>query len=378
MEDHGPSQAIRYVKTLCSCSAYSPDSGPIIRVNPNEIHVSDPDFYGGIYHSNKWITDRDQWFKLDFIGEAIAFTTDHDLHAHRRNAVSPYFSMQSIRALEPRITAVVQQMMDRLHNAYNSGSVVNLYHLFAGYALDIITEYAFGKEGSMNFMSNPDFGKYWSDLTVAQIPNNPFARQFKMAPKILLTLPEWIVVWLNPAFAQYIEWSNGLLKQVRRVLNEDKVPDPEDEGKTVFHELKNSNLPPREKSESRLKDEAGMMVGAGGETTAQTLARTFYHLLENPKVLKKLRGELKQALPDGQEMPSLATLQHLPYLNAVVEEGVRISFPVPARSPRVFRDHALQYGRWTIQPGVSIPSSDHLHIDTDLILRPPSQCHPGW
>ena len=135
-------------------------------------------------------------------------------------------------------------------------------------------------------------------------------------------------------------------------MNDDELPVLGDQGTTVFHELKNSNLPPQEKSELRLKDEANMVVGAGGETTAQTLARTFYHLLDSPLVLKKLREELNQALPDPKAMPTLTTLQSLPYLNAVVEEGVRISFPVPARSPRVFQDHTLHYGEWTIESGV--------------------------
>jgi cytochrome P450 len=93
------------------------------------------------------------------------------------------------------------------------------------------------------------------------------------------------------------------------------------------------------------------------ETTAQTLTKTFYHIIENPDVLSRLRVELEQAMPDTMQMPSLATLQNLPYLNAVVDEGVRISFPVPARSPRIFEDRVLQYEKWTIKPGVRPPQA---------------------
>jgi cytochrome P450 len=107
------------------------------------------------------------------------------------------------------------------------------------------------------------------------------------------------------------------------------------------------------------------------ETTAQTLTKTFYHIIENPKVLSRLHVELKQAIPNAMQMPSLATLQNLPYLNAVVDEGIRISFPVPARSPRIFEDRVLHYEGWTIKPGVSLPQgciSSHLINLTDFSL----------
>ena len=112
--------------------------------------------------------------------------------------------------MEPRITVVVQQMIDRLHEAHKSGSVINLYHVFAGYALDIVTEYAFGKDGSMNFMSNPDFGKYWSDLTLSQVHLNNFARQFKLIMRLMLAIPEPVMVKINPLFARYMHWNDLL------------------------------------------------------------------------------------------------------------------------------------------------------------------------
>lgn len=113
-----------------------------MRVGPNEVHISDPAFYQEIYHNKAYKTDRDTWYNLEFLGQAVSFTRDHDLHAQRRHALGSYFSMQSIRELEPRIVGVIEIMLDRLEQERKAGSVINLYDLFAAVANDIVSEYA--------------------------------------------------------------------------------------------------------------------------------------------------------------------------------------------------------------------------------------------
>jgi cytochrome P450 len=323
-------------------------------VNPNEIHFSDPDFYEEIYHGKKYKTDRDAWYNLDHIGDGLAFTLDHDIHQQRRSAIAPYFSMQSVRALEPRITEVVSQMMDRLRLTCESGSSINCYHLFSAFALDIVTNYALGKELSTNLMTTPDMGKAWAEVTMGAVPMNAFGRHFKTVFALIRSIPQSVLLRLKPGLVTVLSFEKETEAKIRKILDEEKTGVVVKDGPTtVFRELLNSDLSPRDKSLKRLADEASMVTGAGGETTAQALQRTLYHLLQHPDVVTKLRHELDAALKPGA-MPSLAELQNLPYLNAVVEEGVRISFSVPARSPRIFRDHTLQYEQWTIKPGVSL------------------------
>ena len=66
---------------------------------------------------------------------------------------------------------------------------------------------------------------------------------------------------------------------------------------TVFHALLESDLPPEEKSSWRLWQEGQTIIGAGSETTANTLSVIHFHLLDNPDALSKLRAELQEALP---------------------------------------------------------------------------------
>jgi cytochrome P450 len=86
--------------------------------------------------------------------------------------------------------------------------------------------------------------------------------------------------------------------------------------RTIFHELINSEiLPPAEKQTLRVIQEAGAMVGAGGESTSQVLTALTYCLIADQDKLRKLREELRTIMPDSDSpMPSLKQLEKLPYL----------------------------------------------------------------
>jgi hypothetical protein len=250
--------------------------GPVVRINPYELHINDPDFYGEIYHNNKWITHRDHFFNLDYIGDGLAFTLDHNLHKSRRDALSPYFSMQSIRALEPRIANVTRDMVTRLQRAQRRGEVLNLYELGSGFAMDVITDYAFGKEGCQRLMIKDEMGREWTDLARRSIKMNPWARQFKGLTKAMMRIPSSLMARMNEDFAMRKKWDEDLTVQVQKIMDESSEmngPKKESAERTMFHELLFSDLSPQDKGLKRLTDEASMVVGAGGETTAQVISK---------------------------------------------------------------------------------------------------------
>lgn len=75
----------------------------------------------------------------------------------------------------------------------------------------------------------------------------------------------------------------------------------------------------------QLRDETMTLFVAGHETTALTLAWTWYLLSENPEAEAKLHEELKQVL--GGRSPEPADIERLPYLHAVVQESLRVYPP---------------------------------------------------
>jgi cytochrome P450 len=60
-------------------------------------------------------------------------TPQHDLHKMRRAALSPYFSMASVRRLQPVIQERVDLLLKRLKELRDSGKVLMASWAFAAF-----------------------------------------------------------------------------------------------------------------------------------------------------------------------------------------------------------------------------------------------------
>ena len=75
-----------------------------------------------------------------------------------------------------------------------------------------------------------------------------------------------------------------------------------------------AEIPSEEKNIDRMTDEGVLFVVAGNETTGNALSIITYHVLSNPKVLKALREELVEFMPDSKTVERWQALEKLPYL----------------------------------------------------------------
>ena len=88
--------------------------GPVVRINPRELHFYTPPFYEEIYAGPTRRRDRWEWYTKGFgMPGAGGSTNPHDLHKMRRAALSPYFSMQNVRNLQNVIEEKVDMLMGR-------------------------------------------------------------------------------------------------------------------------------------------------------------------------------------------------------------------------------------------------------------------------
>lgn len=84
-----------------------------------------------------------------------------------------------------------------------------------------------------------------------------------------------------------------------------------------------------------LTEEMFTILTAGGETTGHAMTMITYYVLSNPEIYQKLVLELKTAFPNKMTDLEYLTLEKLPYLTSVIKEGLRLSYGVPGRLPRV-------------------------------------------
>ena len=130
----------------------------------------------------------------------------------------------------------------------------------------------------------------------------------------MFRLPPTVIACLEPKSAPLMRFNEVLEQKIGRILSGEEEKDQETHHHTVFHEIKDSNLPPSEKTPIRLAGEAGTLLGAGTETTARTLAVTSFYLINSPEIMGRLRQELKKIMPTLDTVVPLPTIEKLPYL----------------------------------------------------------------
>lgn len=105
---------------------------------------------------------------------------------------------------------------------------------------------------------------------------------------------------------------------------------------------------------SEVRSIALLSLIAGRDTTANAVSWILHMLHEHPRVEEKLRAELYEKLPklatSRDYMPSLEELQDLPYLEAVINENLRLLPIFPYTSRQCIRDTVFPDGTF-IQAG---------------------------
>lgn len=145
---------------------------------------------------------------------------------------------------------------------------------------------------------------------------------------------------------------------------------------TLVHEIMRSKLADSEKTFRRVFEDASTISGAGFETTASSLRLMLFHVYTNSEILGRLRQELASAAAvskdtEGQQIPRLKALEQLPYLTAVLMEGIRLSPAIATRMGRVAPDRDIVYDKWTIPAGTPVGMTTFvLHTDESSYPEP--------
>ncbi|KAK8875095.1 trichodiene oxygenase [Apiospora arundinis] len=331
--------------------------GPMVRINPSEVHCADYNFIDEIYavggrKRNKPIHEN-RGSTIEYAGFA---TSDHDLHRMRRGALSKFFSRAQIGRLEPEIRVLVQRLCDKLLRESGKAQPLDVTMAYSCFTSDTISDYCFGQ--SFGFLAQDSWYPNYRAATYAFLQTVYVFRYFPFLRHLSLAA-SWLSKYMSNDMALMIKTiQTDIPNQIQRTKAE-REAGLVSTGKrqTVFGELLASSLPEREKSMKRIADEAAAVLAAGTETTSWTLSVITYHLLAQPAQLAKLTAELRGAglgLGDPEQQPELpvwTALERLPYLGAVIQEGLRLSYGVSARTARVATHEDLVYrGEWTPPP----------------------------
>lgn len=139
--------------------------------------------------------------------------------------------------------------------------------------------------------------------------------------------------------------------------------------RTIVDEILTSKLPPSDKAFERVFDDVATVTGAGFETTAGVLRLISFHVFNSLDILRQARAEIASIPLQPDDAGYLRALEQLPYLTAILMEGLRLSPAIASRMARIAPDRDIFYKEWCIPAGTPVGM-------TSLLLHTDSQQYP--
>lgn len=282
--------------------------GPIIRVNPRELHIRDPHFYSSIYCSKPHIVDKDaDLFSALPLATSLIATTDHHLHRARRSYVSAQFSRRSVLNAESIIHETVQRLCNRFHEAADSQSVVEADWAFASMTADIIMKRFLGHH--INSLDHPDFRCPVTKAFISLSTLSNLARFLSFLFSSAQSLPIPLLKIISRTAANFLQFQRKLKENILTILDEQDNAGPMP---TLLHTLVDPIIPEEERRLQRLVDEGTTLIFAGTETTARALSIGLFYILNDSRHVAAVPKKLTSITI--LDSPKLSELETLPYL----------------------------------------------------------------
>lgn len=238
-------------------------------------------------------------------------------HSRIRKLFSHAFSEKALREQEPLIQSYADLLINQLRKQYemSKGSAFNMIVWYNFLTFDIVGDLGFGEP--FNCLKDVKYHA-WVAVIVMQFKAATFSLAMQYYSAGRWFLQNWVPQKLIDDAVKHDQFSNHT---VRRRLNlKGDRPDflsevqrhNDEKGMTVEEIVETSNI----------------MIVAGSESTSLTLTGITNFLAQYPDAMAKLAEEIRGTFKEESLITS-GGVYKLPYLNAVIQEGLRLFPPIP-------------------------------------------------
>ena len=251
--------------------------GEYVRVGPNLLSIADPDIVE-ITHETKSRFKKSTWYDVGQPLTTLHQMRDQQLHDKRRKGWwEKAFVMKSVRQYEPTVVNYADLLVKQLKA--RAGQVVDSTEWINFFTFDVMGKLSFGRS-----FDNLEKGE--SHWFVHLIHENGAPVGAFGTVNWLLHLAVNIPAALNP-MVKMLDYSEKCVDE--RIASNPSEPD------VMAHILEAGNFFDDPKTEKLLlTGDARLLIIAGSDTTATTLAFAMYYLSKYPSIMKKLRDEMEQ------------------------------------------------------------------------------------
>lgn len=231
--------------------------------------------------------------------------------------------MDSLSAEQQKTNGDKSDLINEADNGAKDTAVIEVGGWASRATLDIIGVAGLGQ--SFGAIADPTNILYTTYRTVF----SP-SRQAQVLGMLGLFLPVWLLTRLPIKRNGEIEAAALVIRSVCRKSIRAKKEKME-KGKLTDVDILSVAMESGGFSEENLIDQLMTFLAAGHETTASAMTWAIYMLCLHPDVQTRLREEVRSNLPspDSDEPVTSATVDRMPYLNAVCNEVLRYYSPVP-------------------------------------------------
>ncbi|CAN9257994.1 unnamed protein product [Alternaria alternata] len=318
--------------------------GPLVRIGPNEVLTDDPNVLRTVsstrsncarsdwYHAGRFNPYRDNLFTI----------LDPEAHKKAKARSMAAYNGRDTGGLEGIIDEQVKKFIDVIRNRYviaspgNGQPLLDLVAITSYFTMDVITRMGFGKavgyledeKDHYDFLGTVD-GLWPRMSTVADVPwirkflFSPFVLKF-VGPKTSDTkgfgaLMGFAAEWVGRRFSAPDGGHKDFLASFRPNFS--------------FH----ASLMAKGFTEEECQSEGLFLLLAGSESTANAMRSILVHTISSPTVYNRLVAEIQNAVrAENVSYPiTLEQARKLPYLQAIIYEGLRMRPPILGLFPKI-------------------------------------------
>ncbi|KKK15010.1 hypothetical protein ARAM_007359 [Aspergillus rambellii] len=336
--------------------------GSVLRVGPNALSISDPSLIRVIYSTRNPWKKSDMYRPNDVLinGHRISNlfnTQDEEWHNQNILPIRNLWRMTKVLEYEPLIDETLQKFVDKITAKFADGKVCPADEWIGYFAWDVTANISFGRHYGF-IDQEKDVDSLITDSTKGLIYFAPVSQ----IPWIDLLLDKNPIVRIGPKpTLTGVLYAFKVVAEYQAQLKEDRI-----KAGTVDHTLDKyvqlKDTYPDMVNDQQIVNWLMLSILAGGDTTSSTMRAIVYYLAKDSDAYQKLVTELESA---SLSLPAQwKDIRELPYLDAVIREGMRINPGIAMVFERVVPD-----GGFTLPDGRYIPAGTKVGINPAVTNR---------
>lgn len=312
---------------------------------------------GSQFRKSDWYLPQQGQRKFDLFAERDIVT-----HRNHRRLVNNAYATSSLKELEPYMDSAIAHFMNALHRL--QGECVDLGLWLQLFAFGIVNDACFKESHKptnqkLDIIGEVTFSQRFGLMDIGK--ESDVLKQIKHVLKSTSWVGQVPYIYkihqlLSPIIGNRLALTarNGSLRKFTADQVQSRILRGSDHRDMLGRFVEINKAKPIDFDESALISMTASNVAAGSDTTAISLRSMLYYLIKDPRCMHKLVTEVEKTT-EGMPPYSVVSYEQasaMPYLQAVMNEAMRIHSIVGHSMQRVVPREGIQIGQYYIPGGV--------------------------